>query len=287
MKKLLFSLIIISLAGLPVFAQVEVDWEATGGMFFDFENDTSLWTAFPDYTPVEFYIDENPDPTGINPSDSVGVYLTTDGCTWEGCYSDTKFKAIDFATYPIIKAKVWAPTDGLIFMVKVEDYEDNTNSPMEVQATTTTGSEWEELSYDFSAAAATGVDYERVVLFPDFNSNQDVDEWFFDDVRLDGVPPVSAVKQEPKQAGAFLMATNYPNPFNPRTTIEYTLPGQADVTLKIYDAIGNEVGVLVKENQNAGTYTVPFDGSELASGIYFYRLEAGHNVFTQKMVLMK
>ncbi|NQT25725.1 T9SS type A sorting domain-containing protein [candidate division KSB1 bacterium] len=287
MKKLLLSVIILSLFGLPAFAQVEVDWEATGGVFFDFENDTSTWNTFPDYALQEFYIDANPDASGINPSDSVGVFLTADGSTWEGCHAlNTRWMPIDFDTYPIIKVKVWAPDAGMIFMVKVENFDDNSISPIELQGTTTVGSDWEEMEYDFSAAAGNGVDYGRIVLFPDFTGSS-VDEWFFDDVMLDGVPPVSAVDSEHKQASTFLMATNYPNPFNPQTTIEYTLPKQADVTLTIYDAIGNQISVLVNENQNAGNYTVPFNGSNVASGIYFYRLEAGHDVFTQKMVLMK
>jgi hypothetical protein len=288
MKKLLMSSIIILLLSMPVFAQVEVDWEATGGMFYNFENDSSTWTAFSCGADdgQAFFIEGNPDKSGIDLSDSVGLYITTDACTWEGCYTDTKFKPIDFATYPIIKAKVYAPAAGMQFMVKIEDYGNNTNFPIEVQATTTKASEWEELSFDFSAAPATGVDYGRVVIFSDFGFTG-IDYWYFDDIRLDGVPAPSAVQQQPKQASSFLVASNYPNPFNPQTVIEYTLPISAPVKLTVFDATGKQVSVLVSENQSAGTYTVPFDGSSLASGVYFYRLAAGHNVVTQKMLLTK
>lgn len=286
MKKLLLFFTLIVLLGLPAFAQTEVDWEATGGMFYDFENDKSTWTAFSAGDDGQaFFIDENPAKSDINPSDSVGYYITTSAITWEGCFTDTKFKAIDFATYPLIKAKVLAPAAGLVFMVKIEDYADNSKF-IENPVTITKASEWEELTFDFSAAAATGVEYGRVVLFPDFGG-LGVDDWFFDDVRLDGVPAPSAVKSEPSKASSFLMASNYPNPFNPQTLIEYTLPKSTPVSLTVYDAAGKQVSVLVSENQNAGTYTVPFDGSNLANGIYFYRLEAGNEIVTHKMVLTK
>ena len=88
----------------------------------------------------------------------------------------------------------------------------------------------------------------------------------------------------PKQ---FSLSQNYPNPFNPATTIKFALPKDVNVTLKIYDLLGREVKTLVNEIKKSGYYEVSFDGSSLASGIYFYRLEAGTFVDTKKMVLVK
>jgi len=85
----------------------------------------------------------------------------------------------------------------------------------------------------------------------------------------------------------FRMNQNYPNPFNPRTRIRYTLPDRRAVTLKVYDVLGREVATLVEETQQAGEYDVDFDGSALASGTYIYRLEAGGEKITHKMVLVK
>ncbi len=77
------------------------------------------------------------------------------------------------------------------------------------------------------------------------------------------------------------------NPFNPVTNIQFDLPKEVLVTLKVYDVLGREVKSLVNEFKQAGSYIVSFDGSELSSGIYFYRLEAGDFVRVKRMVLIK
>ncbi|MCL4539509.1 MAG: T9SS type A sorting domain-containing protein [Bacteroidetes bacterium] len=85
----------------------------------------------------------------------------------------------------------------------------------------------------------------------------------------------------------FSLSQNYPNPFNPTTRVDYTIAKAGMVSLKVYDVLGREVETIVNENEQPGRYSVNFDGSHLASGVYFYRLEAGSNVITKKMLLMK
>jgi phosphatidylserine/phosphatidylglycerophosphate/cardiolipin synthase-like enzyme len=85
----------------------------------------------------------------------------------------------------------------------------------------------------------------------------------------------------------FSLSQNYPNPFNPTTKIEYALPGTQKVVLKLYDILGREVQTLVNEQQTPGTYRVEVDASGFASGVYFYRLEAGTFVQNRKMLLLK
>jgi Secretion system C-terminal sorting domain len=86
---------------------------------------------------------------------------------------------------------------------------------------------------------------------------------------------------------------NYPNPFNPTTIIRYSVPGNLNTssstkaTLKIYDILGHEITTLVNSEKQPGTYEVIFDGSKLASGIYFYKLGAGNFSLTKKMILLK
>ncbi len=85
----------------------------------------------------------------------------------------------------------------------------------------------------------------------------------------------------------FALEQNYPNPFNPKTGIRFQVPGVSDVKLSVYDLLGREVAVLVNERKPAGTYTVQFDASGLASGTYVYRMKAGEFVESKKMNLVK
>jgi hypothetical protein len=80
---------------------------------------------------------------------------------------------------------------------------------------------------------------------------------------------------------------NYPNPFNPSTTIKYELPKSSKVRLSVYDVLGRELSVLVNERREAGVHEVKFDGSNLVSGVYFYRLRASDFIQTNRLVLLK
>ncbi|HEY5534745.1 MAG TPA: T9SS type A sorting domain-containing protein, partial [Ignavibacteria bacterium] len=86
---------------------------------------------------------------------------------------------------------------------------------------------------------------------------------------------------------AYSLSQNYPNPFNPVTKINYSLPKNGLVTLKIYDVLGREVMTLVKEMKSAGNYAVDFNGANLSSGIYFYSLKSGDFTSVKKMTLIK
>jgi hypothetical protein len=86
---------------------------------------------------------------------------------------------------------------------------------------------------------------------------------------------------------SFKLKQNYPNPFNPVTNIKYDLAKDIFVTIKIYDILGREIMALVNEFKKAGSYIVSFNGSECASGIYFYRIQAGNFVRVKRMVLIK
>ncbi len=85
----------------------------------------------------------------------------------------------------------------------------------------------------------------------------------------------------------FELKQNYPNPFNPVTNLEFGISNLRFVSLKVYNILGNEVASLVNEMKNPGSYTVNFDGSNLSSGIYFYRLETGGFAETKSMILLK
>ena len=86
---------------------------------------------------------------------------------------------------------------------------------------------------------------------------------------------------------SFSLSQNYPNPFNPTTVISYQLAVNSFVSLKVSDMLGRDVATLVNEKKDAGSYTVPFDGSRLSSGMYLCRLIAGGFVQTRRMLLVK
>jgi F5/8 type C domain/Secretion system C-terminal sorting domain len=85
----------------------------------------------------------------------------------------------------------------------------------------------------------------------------------------------------------FSLEQNFPNPFNPSTKISFALPSAEQVTLVVYNILGQKVAELVNKRMSAGNYSVNFDGARLSSGVYFYRLIAGSNVVTRKMILLK
>ncbi len=87
--------------------------------------------------------------------------------------------------------------------------------------------------------------------------------------------------------GRFALEQNYPNPFNPSTRISFTIPTSSEVTLSVYNTLGQEVATLMNEYKPAGSYEVEFSASNLTSGVYFYTLRAGQFSETRKMVLMK
>jgi hypothetical protein len=110
----------------------------------------------------------------------------------------------------------------------------------------------------------------------------DGSEHFSDAIRVDVVTGVA--EEIPR---VFTLAQNYPNPFNPTTTISYQLASDSFVRLKVFDALGREIALLVNDKQSAGTHEVKFDASGSSSGVYFYSLSAGsfHNV--KSMLLLK
>ena len=108
---------------------------------------------------------------------------------------------------------------------------------------------------------------------------------YFDTLEIFDLP--SDVKQTNQVPLSYNLAQNYPNPFNPTTIINYSVPKAGLVLIKVYDILGREVTQLVNEQKNAGTYNIEFNASKLATGVYFYRMQAGNFVETKKLLLLK
>jgi len=98
---------------------------------------------------------------------------------------------------------------------------------------------------------------------------------------------VGMADEQSKSPNTYRLYQNYPNPFNPSTKIKYQIPELSFVTLKVYDVLGRAVTTLINEAKQIGSYEVEFSTSELSSGIYFYRIQAGDFVRTKKMTLLK
>jgi len=85
----------------------------------------------------------------------------------------------------------------------------------------------------------------------------------------------------------YSLSQNFPNPFNPITNINYSVPMRNNVELVIFNTLGEKIRILVNEVKNAGNYNVTFDASNLPSGVYFYRISAGEFIQTKKLLLLK
>ncbi len=158
--------------------------------------------------------------------------------------------------------------------------------------TTLTESGWVNVSIPVSQLDPNGTKFSRLTFQSDEASAY---RFYVRDLRFVGLGQSSkAFRQLSPLAGvgtevpkSFSLAQNYPNPFNPTTTIDYQIRKPSHVSLTVYDVLGRVVQTLVNTNQQAGSYSVSFNASGLASGVYLYRLIAGDHIFLKKMMLVK
>lgn len=255
------------------------------GMLIDF--DTLLpYTHYWDCSSpavAEYLIVDNPLKDDVNPSDKCGVVYVSP-CAWEGFAIAEKFEPLDFTVTSEARVKVLAPGPDLQFMFKVELWE-NSGIMVETVTTTTVGGVWEELIFDLSNVES--LKYTKIALFPDFQSASENEDWYIDDVRL--VDPFNvSVKDRGKVIKVFaLSAKNYPNPYNPSTMISYKVPLPSNVKITVFDMNGRELMTLVDQEHTAGEHMVQFDGTNLSSGVYLYKVETSYDVVVNKMVLMQ
>lgn len=102
-----------------------------------------------------------------------------------------------------------------------------------------------------------------------------------------GSIPVSVSSRDKIVSASFTLSQNYPNPFNPITTISFELPSRLVVSMKVFDLLGKEVSSIVSDELEAGSYTRQWNATDIPSGVYFYRLQAGNFNQTKKLILLK
>ncbi|GMR24824.1 MAG: hypothetical protein BMS9Abin39_0092 [Ignavibacteria bacterium] len=188
---------------------------------------------------------------------------------------------------PVFEIGVANWMDGVDFEADVEidmmglSVDGTTQRPIAGHRTLPAGNKIAFFAYDplsLDSDARAGAEYWWYG-FLDTAPQGEVFKWF-------GV--VTAVERENSLLpDEYSISQNYPNPFNPSTTIKFSVPQQTNVVLKVYDILGSEVASLVNETLAAGNYTVNFDASQFASGMYIYKIAAGNFVTTKKMMLLK
>ncbi|MCB0722507.1 MAG: immune inhibitor A [Ignavibacteriae bacterium] len=119
------------------------------------------------------------------------------------------------------------------------------------------------------------------------DNGTNLDGWYVDDICILGYDGSTGITGNGQIPVSYDLSQNYPNPFNPSTMINFSIPKDQAVTLKVYDMLGREVSQLVSGVQKAGSYSVVFDGSKLSSGVYYYEIRAENFVETKRMVLVK
>jgi hypothetical protein len=107
------------------------------------------------------------------------------------------------------------------------------------------------------------------------------------DTQVQAVFTIDTSTEDREAPFATALAQNFPNPFNPSTVVGFQVGTQDLASLRVYDIMGREVAVLVNEVMPAGEHFVTFDATNLASGVYVYRLQVGSEVFTKRMTLVK
>ena len=113
------------------------------------------------------------------------------------------------------------------------------------------------------------------------------DGWYVDDIKVTAYSTLTGIEKGGETPVKYALEQNYPNPFNPTTTINFSIPKQGFVNLTVFDMLGREVKTLVNSDMTQGNYAVIFESSNLASGIYYYRIKVNEFMSIKKMILVK
>ena len=257
---------------------------------------TWTWTVFENGDNPSLEIVTNPNTGGINSSATVAKFTALQtGQPWAGCESlhgsDIGTFSLD-ATNSTVKIMVYKTVIsdvGLKFVIP------SSGSLGEIKVANTVTNAWEELTFDFSShiglPEAIGID--QIVVFPDFDLGGRTQDniIYFDNISFYSNSVGIDNRSETFPQG-FVLEQNFPNPFNPSTTLRYELPEDGLVNVTIYDMMGRQVSTLVSSQQAAGYKSIQWNatndfGKPVSAGVYLYQIQAGEFVQTKKMVLLK
>ncbi len=189
-----------------------------------------------------------------------------------------------FAVVPVELTSFNAMVNKDRVVLKWETATETNNKGFEIERQTNKA-QWVKIGYAAGFGTTTQSKYYS---FTDENTSTGIYCYRLKQIDFDGTSKYSkAVEVNIALPDEFSLSQNFPNPFNPATQIEYSIIKDEFVSLKIYNVLGQLVESLVNGNIKAGNHTVTFDGTNLSSGVYYYRLEAGNNVLVKKMLLTK
>ena len=180
---------------------------------------------------------------------------------------------------------------GPSFLVTLYDNENNTVAQGEVDLVSETISSWQSFAVplDYSDGSGNPATKASITISikletSDFGSVYGT-YFLVDDLAFEGTTGIT--KEDNNIPAGFSLEQNYPNPFNPATNINFNLPEESLVNLKVFNIQGEEVATLVNEKLSAGTYKTDWNASEMTSGVYIYVLKTKNIILSRKMILMK
>jgi hypothetical protein len=238
----------------------------------------------------------NPNIGGINSSATVAMFTALQaGQPWAGCESlhgaDIGSFSFDY-TNCIIKIMVWK---DVISDVGIKFADATSAAQPEIKVANTLINQWEELTFDFSSRIGVyPVVKDQIVIFPDFDLTGRTQDniCYFDNISFSPSNSVGVDNRSETLPQGFALEQNFPNPFNPFTTLRYDLPEYALANITIYDMMGRQVKTLVNGSQTAGYKSIQWnatndEGKSVSAGLYLYTIQAGKFRQTKKMVLLK
>ncbi len=198
---------------------------------------------------------------------------------------------INASATPVLNLSFWHKyiTEATYDFCLVEISTNNGTTWQNIKSYDGTLSTWTYQSFDISTLA-NGSSQVKIRFRLTADASLQYDGWYVDDIKVtayNSVPTGTGNNQGSQIPSVYELSQNYPNPFNPVTQINYSIPKDGYVKITVFDVIGRVVTNLVSENKKAGYYSINFNGDNLNSGVYFYKLESGNFVETKKMILVK
>jgi hypothetical protein len=197
---------------------------------------------------------------------------------------------LNLSSYPVAYLEFWhkyGVETGYDYCY-VEVSSDNGNTWQNVATYNGTLTTWTKQSFDISSKVNLSGNF-RIRFRLTSDGNTQSTGWYVDDIKITNYQgQITGIgnlnNQIPEK---YSLEQNYPNPFNPSTNINFALPKQGFVKLVVYDITGRVVNTLLNEDKKAGTYSILFNAENLASGVYYYKIESGDFQSTRKMLLIK